>query len=281
MSVTRRHLEDVGNAAEKGIHPPKLSLSMLRGRYFYETFSMEPSAHTKGSMTEPTATQLVGSVLHTGAYKFEYATIGGEPTDKVAPTLATDGGYQWGVAGNDALGAGFEINFGGNVAGHPRTFLPGSEDWFFRIYFNVDDVSGIDAMVGFREVGAYLDTPSEITDFASLRILGDSSSALGAFSAYTQNASDLTSTAFTNTLTDATSVELEVRIVSNKPRYFVNGVALTNPTYTFASSLRLTPIFRWVQTTDVHASLKTFAAEGGPLADRQPGLLSDLSQVTA
>lgn len=280
MTVVRRTL--ARGSADEGVGPENLNYALLRERYFFEQFMIDPLCNVKGSLTEPAGTSLESIVVRTGRYAFEYAFIG-DATDAFVPVLATDGGYNW-VMTTATLDRGVEINFGGLREGHPRNFTPSSEDWFFRVLMILDNASGADVGVLFRKVAsAYGATPSDYTDFFGIRMLGDSSSALGAFSVMSalNNPTDWTNTAITGTLTDATLVELEVQSVARKGKVFINGVQQNYGTaFTFDSGDRMSPVLRLIQTTDTAAQIKTLCAEGGPLACRQKGLLNALSVAT-
>jgi len=275
------------NATGDGVGPENLTTSLLKDRYCFEQFMQDPFAHRKGSGTEPTGTTLTENMLATGRYRFEYYPIG-ENTDVFIPTLATDGGYNWGGS-SDVAGTGFEVNFGGLKDKHPRNFVPSSEDWFARVLLIMDDASGADIFFGFRKAAAPAETLSEYGDVVGLRILGTSDSSNGTFTIVT-NLNNVASTdSYTSTtpvpvvtpLEDATAIELEVRSVGGVAQFFVNGVRYGGVTYAFDSGDTMSNVLRMLQATDVAAQIKTLCYESGPLADRQPGTLLSLSGATA
>lgn len=283
--TTRRNLKTVEDDFE-GVGPEKLTRSMLKRRYIFEAFGQEPSASKKGaSFVAPAGTSLQEQYLDTGNYRLEYSFLG-DATDAFLPSLATDGGYEWGGIATATLGRGVEVCFGGTTSGHPRNFVASSEDWFARLLLIVDNVSGADVTFGFKKKATPVATLTEVTDIAGLRILGDATSALAALSVVTNlnngGATDYSSTALTNTLTDAQYIELEVRAIAGKAQFFVNGTRVgSGVSFTFDSGDVLAPVARLIQTTDLYTSLKFLAYEAGPIADRNPATLVSLAFATA
>ncbi len=283
MTVVNRHLEEGGPS--KGITPNKFHDSALKGRYLFETFQSEPLCTVPGgTLTDPAGTSLQNIRIDTGFNVFEFSYLG-DATAAFVPTLASDGGYNWGVFNTDGL-IGAEINFGGQKNGHPRNFIPRNEDWFLRVLFNVDNWSGVDIVVGFRKAGAAVATLTEVTDVAGIRILGDSSSALAALSAITNlnngGTSDYISTAIdTGSLTDGTTVEVEVRSIAGKAQFFVNSNRVASGvSYTFDSGDVCSPVVRMLETTDLVGQMKTMAAECGPMVARVKRSLQSLAGDT-
>lgn len=290
MAVNRRNADEAakGTRPNLGVGPEQLVKSLLKGRYFFESFMQEPFARVKASNTdfEPAGTSLAEVVLNTGRYNLEYA-FAGDNTDVFIPTLASEGGYNFGGS-SDVAGTGFELNFGGLKDGHPRNHIPSSEDWFFRVLLITDDASGADIFVGYRKVGAYTATLSEYGDVVGLRVVGASGSTDGTWSIVTNLNNAASTDSYTSTtpvpaatgLEDATAVEVEVRSVGGQAQYFINGVRYVGITYTYDSGDVMAPVVRMLQMTDVAAQIKVLCAEGGPLADRQPGTLLSLAGTT-
>lgn len=274
MTIVRRH------HGRDQIGPELLTPSLRNGRYCFEPFMVEPLAWKKGALyVAPGGTSLQEQLFFTGRNTFEYAFLG-DATDAFVPTLASEGGYNW-VLTTATLDRGVEIGFGGTALAHPRNFIASSEDWFARILINVDDWSGVDIVFGFKTVAVPVLTLTEITDIVGLRVLGDSSSALAAFSAVTNlnnaGATDYSSTALTGDITDGNTVELEARSVGAKAHLYVNGVRVGHGvSYTFDSGDTLAPVARLLQTTDLAAEIKTLRYEAGPLEDRYDGTLLSL-----
>jgi hypothetical protein len=276
------------NAAGDGVGPENLALSLLKGRYFFENFMQEPFARVKATNTdfEPMGSSLAEVVLNTGRYNLEYA-FAGDNTDVFIPTLASEGGYNFGGS-SDVAGTGFELNFGGLKDGHPRNHIPSSEEWFFRVLLIIDDASGADIFVGYRKVGAYAATLSEYGDVVGIRVVGASGSTDGTWSIVTNLNNAASTDSYTSTtpvpakagLEDATAVEVEVRSVGGSAQFFINGVRYVGVAYPFDSGDVVAPIVRMLQATDVAAQIKVLCAEGGPLADRQPGTLASLAGTT-
>jgi hypothetical protein len=283
MTSTRR-------TYEKGsVGPERLLLDFVKGRYCFENFMQSPLSMSKAGGTEglvPTGTSLNEQIVNTGRHTFEYY-FAGDVTDAFVPTLATEGGYNW--LFTDVLDSGFELNFGGLLAGHPRNFQPLSsdgsvgEDWFARILLITDDASGAHIVFGFRKVASPAATMSEYSDVFGVRILGASGSTDAAFSVIT-SATDFTATSLTGVtgLEDATAIELEVRAVGGKGQLYINGAEVTGFTQkSFVAGHVFAPVLRGLQATDVWAQLKTLAYEAGPLACRQEGSLLSLAGATA
>lgn len=274
-----------------GIGPEHMVLSLLKGRYCFENFMMEPICHEKGSLTEPAGTSLTEINLHTGRHRFEYTFLG-DNTDAFRPTLASEGGYNWG-ASSDVVGTGFELNFGGLKDAHPRNFKPyvsggGGEDWFARILLITDDASGVDIFFGFRKAAAYAATLTEYSDVTGLRIIGNSGSTDASYQIIT-NLNNAGATDYTATtpipaiagLEDATAVELEVRAIGGAAQWWINGIRYVGTTYSFDTGDVMCPVLRMTQQTDIAAQIKTLAFEAGPIEDRQPGTLLSLAGATS
>ncbi len=271
------------------VSPRMLTDAIRRQRYFLDTFMDAPLCTIYGSLTEPTLTALEKNRLFTGRYNFEWSVVAVDHTAASQPTIGSEGGLNLVLSGSDVAGNGLEVNFGSSLAGHPRNCTPrvtggGGEDWFVRVLLLIDDVSGCEIILGFRTTGAYVATLTEVLNHAGIRVLGDSSSALAAFSTTTNLANssttDYTSTALTNVLTDATLVELEVQSNAGYVRYFVNGVQVGPTTDQFALDQRVAPFLRALQQTDVAAEIKLLAAEGGPLDQRSEETLTALAGAT-
>lgn len=265
------------------IGPEKLTPSIRLHRYFIETFMTEPFCTVKGALAAPGGTSGTENLVHTGRYTFEYYFVGGA-SDGFYPIIGTAGGYRWELD-DDTVAEGVEINFGGLLAGHARTYVPTSEDCFFRALLIFEDASGIDAFVGFRRVAAYAQTLTEYSDVVGIRLLGDSSSTTAAVSLITNlnnaGATDYTATATTLTLEDAVAVELEVRIKGARASFFVNGAEVVQQlAYTVDSGDSLAPVIRLLQTTDFSGTAKTLAVEGGLMADRNPATLLSIAGTT-
>lgn len=277
--------------ARNAVGPERLTASLRSGKYCLETFMGEPLCYKKGTLTFPAGTSADECIVDTGKHRFEYQFVG-DATDAFVPTLASEGGYNW-VLTTATLDRGLELIFGGLKEGHHRNFRPSSENFFARIYLITDDASGVDLTFGIKKVGAYVQTLTEFTDMAAIRILGDSSSTAGAFSLVTvlnnAGATDYTSTTPVPAVTgleDATAVELEIRVIGRVVQFFVNGIQTGGITYTIDSGDIVSVFFRAVQTTDIAAQIKTMAYEQGIFdadpnkSDRQQGLLSALAGTT-
>lgn len=289
-AIKRKNSDESAKGARPnlGIGPEHLVPSLLKARYFFEDFQQEPFARVKGANTdfEPAGTSLAEISLFTGRHTLEYA-FAGDNTDVFIPTLATEGGYNFGGS-SDVAGTGFELNFGGVRNGHPRNHIPSSEDWFFRALLIVDDASGADIFLGYRKVATYAATLSEYGDVVGIRALGASGSTDAAFTIVTNLNNAASTDSYTSTtlvpslagLEDATVVELEVRSVGGQAQFFINGVRYGGITYTYDSGDVMAPVIRMLQATDVAAQIKVLCAEGGPLADRHPGTLASLSGTT-
>lgn len=277
------------------VGPERLSRSIRSGRYLFDTFQQDilctQGGAQAGNLTELAGTSLALVRMDSGQYVYEFAYLG-DATAAFVPSLASEGGLNFGALATDGL-IGAELNIGGGKDYHPRNFLAATsgsnfgEDWFFRALLNVNNWSGVDITVGFKKTTAtYVATLTEVIDIFGIRALGDSSSALAALSAvYNQNNSgttDYTSVAIdTGSLTDATTVELEVRGVSGKLQLYVNGVrVLGGLSVSFDAGDIFSPIIRMLQTTDLATQLKVLAVEAGPLEDRQEGSLASLGAAT-
>lgn len=277
------------------VGPEKLSRSVRTGRYLFDTFQNDilcsQGGAQAGNFTELAGSSLAQVRLDSGSYVYEFAYLG-DATAAFVPSLASEGGLNFGTLQTDGL-IGAELNIGGVKDFHPRNFRAATtgstfgEDWFVRALFNVNNWSGVDITLGFKKATAtYVATLTEVVDIFGIRALGDSSSALAALSAvYNQNnngTTDYTTTAIdTGSLTDATTVELEVRGVAGKLQLYVNGVrVLGGLSVSFDAGDIFSPIIRMMQTTDLATQVKVLAIEAGPLEDRQDGSLGSLGAST-
>lgn len=287
MPVNRDSIQKKSGALSRdgGLGPSNLTDSLRKGRYCFENFMDEPVSHMVGALTAPGGTALSSCVVDTGKYRFLFATTQDE-TDQFYPKLATGGGYNFVTPTTPVLSDGTEVNFGSDIVGHPRTYIPSSEDCFARILLSTDNASGADIVFGFKKIAATVASLTEITDMTVIRILGDSSSTTGTFSIVTQANSEGTTDYTTTTTTlagleDATETELEVRAKGGKAYFFVGGVQVAgSPSFTFDSGDSVTPFLRVVQTTDIAAELKVHAFECGLLADRTEATLTSMKSST-
>lgn len=286
MPVRRVGVERGRAGGPYGIGPERLSDDVTKRRYCFENFMQEPLNTKAGILLAPGGTALQACLIFTGNYTFQWATTADE-TDQFYPTLATDGGYNFQIANTPVLADGVEINFGGDIVGHPRNWTPSSEDFFARVLINLTDASGGDVVFGVKKAAATVATLTEITDLFAIRSLGNSASSDTAWSVLTNlnnaGATDYTSTSVSLTgLEDLTAVELEVRSVAGKGFLFVNGVPVPGaPAFTFDTGDNVSPILRFAQTTDTTAAYKVFAYESGPIEARRPESLLTLAQATA
>jgi hypothetical protein len=288
MPIRKTQLRQYPNEA---VTPPSLSRSIKSDIYVFETFSQEPFCYVKqpaaGTIAAPTGSTLTENIVDTGRYKFEYYFIAAQ-SDQLVPLLGTEGGYDW-CLDADTLGDGVEINFGGLTVGHPRNWIPSTQDnRFARILLIFDNASGVDAFFGVKKVAAPVTTLTEITDVYGIRILGTSDSSDATFTVITNlnnsGSTDYTSTATSVTgLEDAVAVELEIRTVAGKGFLFVNGApVLPHTGYTFDSGDTVCPIARLLQATDLVTQVKTLCYEAGKYPeDRTPASLISLATTTA
>lgn len=279
------------NRQQRVVTPRELHDAIRRGRYFFDSFMMDPVCFNPGSLTEPGLTALARLTMFTGRNLFEWSLIGTDHSAASQPALATEGGLNIVLSGSDVAGNGIELNFGGALAGHPRNCTPritggGGEDWFVRALLIIDDVSGCEVFLGYRTTGVAVATLTEVLNMSGIRILGDDSSALAAYSIVSNldnsSTTDYASTALTNTLTDATLVELMVQARGTYARYFINGTEVaTSLSNRFALDQRVSPVLRAIQQTDIAAQIKLLAVEGGALEFKSTETLQSLAGATA
>ena len=248
--------------------------------YWYEDFSCQPNcwvASVAGAVPSrtPGGTSTVASVLHTGNYNLEMCMQGGaDQSDNVMPYVTTDAAYD--IGSEQVLAYGMEILFGSVLnARHPRNLTAGTDDGYSRIRISAADASGVDIVFGYRKIEAFTGALATYTDLAGLRILGDSSSAAAAMSVVTNlnDATDVTSVALTNTLADATAVELDVRVSDDgSVSWYVDQQRVAASTaFVFDDTDVLTPFLFFLNTTDLGGEVKLLRADGGPL-NTHPGV---------
>lgn len=273
MAVVRRAL------ADGAVGPEKLSLALRKKRYMYEDFNTGPLCWDGEAVAGdgvPLGTTGRTNRVFTGNHTLEYYVLGAAQTI-VAPVLATDGGYDWGLDQTATEGA--EINFGSLKIAHPRVFRVGSDpDFYGRLRLSIEDASGADIFFGCRggaSIQAVQTALATYTDFGGLQLFGDSSSAAAAVNAlYNINdATDATVTLLTNTVADGVAVELEVRVVGRQLQVLINGVPRPIPIQRFDTGDYMTFVAYILHTTDVAGQIKTLTYEQGLLEDRPNGLL--------
>lgn len=281
MGNVARHFRN-----KRVLNPKNMDDAIRRGEYDFNLFFDAPGC-TIADAAVAGGTYLIPVRLQAGHYTYEYVHIGPdtEVTGGFVPTLRTAGGYNL-LMTSDVVGNGIELNFGGTRAGHPRNFKPrvtggGGANWFRRCLLLFDNVSGVDVVMGFAKIATPVNTLTEIVDVVGLRILGDSSSGLAVVSiVYNQNnagTTDYTEVAV-GTLTDAQTIELEVRCVGGYWQFWVNG-AQVSPGTSIQADLddEFRPILRAIETTDGAADMALLATEGGDLAFRSEELLTALA----
>jgi hypothetical protein len=273
MSVARRHLDQ---SRLRPVGASALSLALLARRYCLETFCGEPTGIDSGKAAFPAGTDTNRIILNTGTAgnQFEFTYVGGA-SDGFVPTLATEGGYNWTL--DATLAEGVNINFGGTVKGHPRTYRPNSENFFARLLLNCTDASGLNAFFALQDVGSIAAGYTDWTNVAGIRILGDDSSTTALVRAETNigntGSTDTVSSLLTPTLEEPTEIELEVQVIGASARFLVNGVqrAVSGLTVAYTGSPTLTPTLALLQSTDTTAKIKTLAFECGLIEDRYEG----------
>jgi hypothetical protein len=281
MAVVRRHLADGAVGREK------LSPALRKHKSWYEPFAAGPIAWDGEAATAdgaPSATVLHVNRLWTGFHTFEYsplATAADSDAVILAPVLGSEGAYEFG--GDQTLGDGFELNFGGVKTTHPRVYLTGRESFYARLRLSIEDVSGLSMFFGFRggaTIQAVQAAVESYTDVFGITALGDSASAAAPVQishCLTGDATDsVTAVATANTLADGTVYDFEVRAEGLKARFFINNIELLNsPLSTALTTARyFTPIFRFTHVSQLGGQVKLWLADGGLLEDRPNGLLT-------
>lgn len=281
------------------VGPEALTTSRRKHRYWYEPFGCAPicwDGEVALGSGAPSATVLHLNRMFTGFHTFEFtplATAADSDAVIISPILGSEGGYS--IGGDQFLGDGYELNFGGLLPTHPRVYLTGSEEFYFRIRISVEDISGISLFVGFRGGATIQSVQAALesyTDVFGINVLGDSASASAPVTlvhCLTGDASDtLTSVATLTSLADATQYEFEVRVGGQAGgpavgsaggrtiRGLVAGAELVgSPLETPVLTARyLTPIIRFTHVSDVAGQVKLWAAEGGLAEDHPEGLLA-------
>lgn len=272
------------------VGPERIATNLRKHKFWEEPFAGSPLAwdgEAALASGAPSVSVLHRNAIWTGFHTFEFtplATAADSDSVITSPVLGSEGGYDWG--GDQFLADGYEINFGGRLANHPRVMLTGSggdASMVYRVLLSVEDISGINLFFGVRGGAAIQAVQAAIesyTDLFGIQILGDDSSAAGAVNllhCLTGDASDVvTSVATASTAADATLYELKIVILGLQLRAYLNGVELLgSPLATAArSGIYLTPILRFVHTTDLGGQVKTFRAQGGAVEDIPEGVLT-------
>ncbi len=269
MGIRRNQIEKNQIGAEL------LTAAQRRHRWAHEEFMEEPHVYTATDDNgAPTGTTGNVNICDTGRYRFEYVILGAGQTI-VRPVLATDGGYDWGM--DQTATEGVEINFASLKQGHPRMFKIGTDPSFYaRLRFTMEDASGYDLTFMIRKNQAYQTAVETYTDFAGIRVLGDSSSAAAAVTTITNlnDATDSTVTTTTATVADAADTELEIRVIGRRAMFLFNGAQIGQTTFDFDLTDWVFADAFLLHTTDVGGQFKTLGFEQGPLDSRPAGLLS-------
>ncbi len=269
MGIRRNQIEKNQIGAEL------LTAAQRRHRWAHEEFMEEPHVYTATDDNgAPTGTTGNVNICDTGQYRFEYVILGAGQTI-VRPVLATDGGYDWGM--DQTATEGCEINFASLKQGHPRMFKIGTDPSFYaRFRFTMEDASGYDLFFGFRKNQAYQTAVETYTDFALIRVLGDSSSAAAAVTTVTNlnDATDSTVTTTASTVADAADTELEVRVIGRRAMFLFNGAQIGQTTFDFDLTDWVIPVAFLLHTTDVGGQFKSLGFECNDLKGRPAGLLS-------
>lgn len=277
------------------VGPESITGSGRFGRYWYEPFSVKPicwDGETANGAGNPAGSAIHVNQCFTGFNTLEYSAVGADATI-LAPAIASEGGYNWGF--DQTLAEGVEVMFGGLTPTHPRVYRAGSEEFYARLLFSSEDISGMHLFFGFRggtAIQSIQNALESYTDVFGLQILGDDSSAGAAVNiqhCLTGDASDAVTTIALPSLVvvDNTQYELEVIVggtqggpaVSGGPngltiRFKFAGVEVYAGTLLSATALKYyTPIFRHLHTSDLAGPVRTWRAEGGLAEDRPDGLL--------
>lgn len=272
---------DRSNIKGRSIGPEKFSIGTLTRRYCLETFMHEPIALERGSVSFPGGTDTNRIITDTGfGNRFEYTYFGGA-SDLFLPVLGSEGGWDWHLD-KDTLNEGVTINFGGQIAGHPRVYRPASESFFARVLLNCEDASGLNAFFGFQDAGTIPAGYTDWTNVFGLRIFGDDSSTTAVVRAESNlgnsGSTDVVTQDSPVTVEEPTEVELEIRVQGKVGTVWVNGIQRGTGSLitTFTGTPSITPTARLVQSTDLTTTITTRAFECGPLIDRYEGSLRSL-----
>jgi len=251
-----------------------MTKGMRQHSYWYEPFKQAPIAFSATGFDNPTGADTVVNNLFTGFNMFQWYNIGTQTT--FIPVITTDGHYNVGF--EQTAADGIELIFGGVYttanANHPRNYTSGVDEYYARLKFSVEDISGVDLWFGFRKHEAHNAALTTYTDLFGLQVLGDSSSAAAAVNTVTQlnDVTEMTTTAQT-TLADTVAMEFEVHVTGRVAKFLINGVPVNN-TFTVDVDDVVLPSLRVLQTTDVSGEVVLIAAEGGLSVDHPGGLLS-------
>ena len=252
----------------------KIAKSVRQHSYWFEPFSQAPIAFSATGFDNPTGADTVVNNLFTGFNLFQWYNIGTQTT--FIPAMTTDGNYDVGF--EQTAADGVELIFGGvyttATANHPRNYTSGTDEYYARLKFSCEDISGLDLWFGFRKHEAHQATLTGYTDLFGLQALGDSSSAAAAVNTVTQlnDVTEVTTTAQT-TLADTIAMEFEVHVTGRTAKFLIDGVPV-NTEFTVDTDDVVLPTLRVLQTTDVSGEVKLIAAEGGLSVDHPGGLLA-------
>jgi hypothetical protein len=272
MAIRRDQIDKDQVGAER------MTPAFRRGRWCHEEFMEEPHVYTATDDNgAPTGTTGNVNICDTGQFRFEYVILGAGQTI-VRPVLATDGGYDWGM--DQTATEGTEINFASLKQSHPRMFKVGTDAGFYsRLRCSLEDASGYDLTFGFRANQAYQTAFASYTDFAAIRVLGESSLSSG--EAPVTTITRLNSGAVTTTTTpaalrvaDGQDFELEVRVLGRRAAFFLNGAGIGQVNFDYDLTDYLIPVAFLLHTTDIGGQFKTLGFECGDVKGRPAGTLA-------
>lgn len=266
MTVQRRTIGD------GVVGPEKLAKSFREARYGFEPFSQQPFSFTlTDGFGDPTGTTGNQNGFNTGFNNFVWFVKGTQTL--LVPVFTTDGFYNFAL--DQTLNDGWELLVGGNNTvttggNQPAHYTVGTDEFFVRLLFSAENVSGVNLLAGVRKVEAFQADFNDYDELAGLQVLGDSSSAAAVI-----NAVNILNNAATNTddtgdtLADATDVELLVLVEGRSVKVRINGADPSQEVdaFTFDDGEVVTPFVNFLQTTDLSGELKLKRLEWGLLED--------------
>lgn len=228
------------------------------GKHTFDNFSTQPvTAAVAGGAASGTAN--TANALFSGKNGFEYVAKG---TQTITAPKKVTGGLDINMDQTD--NDGIEITEG-NFTDAQRSFTIGtSKDFFLRVKFSIEDVSGTDdCLVGFRKVQAYGANVDDYTDVAALNVIS------GAINIETiLNNAATTTTDTTDTWADLETHELKVNVSkAGVVTYEIDGVAPTvTAAFTFDSTDVVIPFIFMLNSSDVAGAIIVKEYECGYIA---------------
>lgn len=227
----------------------------VAARHTYEEFESLPVCVNDAGYGDPTGSTGDVNILRTERNAFEYHVKGTQTL--LAPAWGANG---LNVGLDQTDNDGVEITQG-ITARSKAAFVAGTDAFFVKVQFSIEDVSGTDdCAVGFRKAEAYQANIDDYDEMAALNVIS------GDIKIETiLNNGATTTTDTTDNWVDGETHTLEVIVNKNRTvTYRIDGVAPTTvAAFTFDAGEILAPFFFMLNASDVVGAVNLKSWECG------------------